>query len=317
MTPSAKQLFWDIINCPDDTKESNSACACHTVLSVQSHLPFRQVPEPWNGDLDNATVLIIGSNPALDVPDSIKKKPRHSPVMAWSEFEVFPSKDSNWKNWHTLTPSNCPGFTWDADSVEDYFENRFNNAIFPPLNEPFIDTVQRTTLHYIKANNTVSPHKLKNNYWKIYNAYCKAIDPSFVDNSYVVTDLVHCKSGEETGVNEARAQCISFTKRILELFVNNSQTNHTILLFCANKSIAPKLFKHLTDALSAIGLKPTGDPKSVGKSNKEADILMQTMSSKAGSVNIYYNIPAPSGSARSCSPVRLFSETGKEITIKW
>ena len=317
MTPSAKQLFWEIINCPDATMESNPACACHTILSVQSRLPFRQVPEPWNGDLDNATVLIIGSNPALDVPDSIKKKQRHSPVLDWCEFEVFPSKDNNWKNWQALMPSNCSRFKWCDASVLDYFENRFNKAIFPPLDKPFIDTAQRTTLHYFKDDKTVSPHKLKNNYWKIYNAYCKAIDPSFVDNSYVVTDFVHCKSGEETGVNEARDQCITFTKKILELFVNNGQTSHTILLFCANKSIAPKLFKHLTDALSSIGLTSTGDSKSVGKSNKDVDILMQTMSSKAGEVNIYYNIPAPSGSARSCSPVRLFPGTAKEITIKW
>ena len=315
-----RHLFWDIINCPDSGKESDPNCPCYGVLSVQKNLPFRQVPEPWNGDLERASFILFGSNPALDVPDDVKSKAKNnSPVIVkWKEHEVFPSKDSLWKDWQVLSPSNCSSFKWTPDTVEDYFINRFNNSIFKPLGIPFV-VAGKSTLRYAESSAKIYPHRLKNDYWQIYNRYCKALDSSFVPNSFVVTDFVHCKSGAEFGVIKAFEICKAFTNRILDLFINNGQPRHSILLIGANKSRTPKRLSLVLDALSHLGAISIGNPVSIGRNNNGGDIFVQHLQSKKGDIDVYYNIPAPSGQTRQSgfSPVTLFPGNQKEVSIKW
>lgn len=297
MTRTERTLFWDIINCPDSSKESNLTCPCSTVLSVQKPLPFRQVPEPWSGDLNNASFMVIGSNPAL------------------VENEVFPSKDRNWKNWQTLFSSTGNSFTWNPSSIEDFFVNRFNNAVFPLTGTPYVNIQKKTSLRHV-AGMGIIPKRLNNDYWRTYNEYCKAIDPTFVDYSFVVTDFVHCKSGKQTGYKKALAPCLGYMKRIFQLFLSNGQPNHAILLFGSNeKEAAEKLA-----AIKSIGAVPVGTPKTIGGyiynrsdvKNKNRVILMQQFSYGKTDVAVYYQIPAPSGQTRLC---RKLTFLGKNI--KW
>lgn len=302
MNSAERTLFWDIINCPDSSKESNPACPCFKVLSVQSPLPVRQVPEPWSGDLSKASFMVIGSNPAL-VVDAVKHR-----------FEVFPSRDSNWKNWQTLSSTKGNSFTWDPSSVEDFFVNRFNGAVFPLTGTPYVDKARKTSLQYVAAKGIV-PKRFNNDYWATYNEYCKAIDPTFVDYSFVVTDFVHCKSGGEIGYAEALAPCRGYIKRIFNLFLSNGQPNHSILLFgMGEKSAAEKL-----DVIKSIGAVPVGAPKIICNylykrkdvKNQNRVILMQEFSYGKIGVAVYYLIPAPSGNTKPfCSPLTFM---GRDI----
>ncbi len=38
---------------------------CATIVNSQLHLPCFQLPEPWCGDILNAPILVISSNPAI------------------------------------------------------------------------------------------------------------------------------------------------------------------------------------------------------------------------------------------------------------
>jgi hypothetical protein len=101
MQPNTAKLFWDIIKCP---LQSNSKCK--SILSTQCALDFK-IPEPWNGDIENAEVMIIGYNPALD------------------PLEVYPSYNIHTQNWNPICSKNA-SLSWEHNSVEDFFENRFN-----------------------------------------------------------------------------------------------------------------------------------------------------------------------------------------------
>lgn len=298
MNSKERHLFWDIINCPNSSKESNPLCACSKVLLAQSGFPFRQVPEPWSGQLDKASFMVIGSNPALVVKSDL------------SRYELFPSKDNNWDKWHTIN-----SFTWNQSDVEQYFENRFQGAKFPVTRQLFVDKTNNAALNVFSGGPVarIDYKRLNNDYWAVYNKYCKAIDPNYIDYSFVVTDLVHCKSGGELGVKEAMNSCQDYMIKIINLFLENGQPRHSILLFGSQTESAKKL-----NILTSLGAKPIGASVEVGnyyykrkdvKDGKRA-ILMQRLSFGAGTVAVYYQIPAPSGRTRpNCSPVTFLNNT--------
>ena len=60
-----KNLFREIIDCP---RVMSASVQCSSIISLQNRCNF-QVPEPWNGDIENAKILILGLNPALDVAE--------------------------------------------------------------------------------------------------------------------------------------------------------------------------------------------------------------------------------------------------------
>lgn len=282
MTNAEKQLVTDIIDCADKQSHGGVSSPCYSIIQAQCTLPFRQVPEPWNGNLSEASFLVLGSNPALDVD------------------EVFPSKDPLTNNW---------SYHWTNQYAEEFFEGRFGIATCPVNNEKYVDTQEETVLRY--TNSSIAPGKMKNNYWGIYNQYCKAIDPSFEDWSFVVTDVVHCKSNKEQGVSSALPACLPFLTRIIDLFLNNQSAEHRILIFGKESDTQKKL-----DALQRIGLKALGVPTQVGNYNHKRknqftphNLLMQTYAYGGKNVDIYYNIPAPSGSNRAASPVTIYGQT--------
>ena len=70
------------------------------------------------------------------------------------------------------------------------------------------------------------------------------------------------------------------------------------------------------DALQRIGLKVIGTPTQVGNYNYKRKnqftphtLLMQTYAYGGKNVDIYYNIPAPSGSNHAASPVTINGQT--------
>ena len=66
---------------------------CHMIVSSQEETAF-QLPEPWNGDLSNAIILFVGSNPS------------------YNSAEEFPTKD------------------WNDAEIVPFFQNRFSNDYY-------------------------------------------------------------------------------------------------------------------------------------------------------------------------------------------
>lgn len=89
-----KDLLKEILNCENikDCLEGNKSNPCFKVVNVQKESPNFLLPEPWNGDIVNAKIMFISSNPSID------------------ENEEFPTSN------------------WDEDSSYDFFVNRFSGS---------------------------------------------------------------------------------------------------------------------------------------------------------------------------------------------
>lgn len=279
MTPSQITLFEEIINCPYLSNQTPGQC--RQILDVQSLCGRRQVPEPWSGDLNNASFLILGSNPALVCN------------------EVFPSRQPNWKVWTDMGDGKT---MWTNQNVIEYFEGRFGKANCPALPGcvPYFNITENTVLSI--HNGSISQQKVQNKYWMVYNMYCRAIDSSFQNYSYVISDFVHCKSSKEIGVQKAFPFCRRYTQDIIKAFAQNQSSKHSILIF-GGASVAEKKLKWL----SSCGYNIAGPQKIVGhypliSKQRTQDIYKTTFNVCGIIIDLYYNLPAPSGSNHNCCP---------------
>ena len=282
MNPTSSVLFNKIIQCPNLSKLSGN---CGTILDTQSCCYRRQVPEPWSGDIDNAPFLIIGSNPAFVCN------------------EVFPSKDSCCGNWIDMGDGKT---TWNKILAENYFEGRFGIAICPANRSPYYNPTNGTVLSITPTG--IAPQKVQNQYWKTYNDYCRAICATLHDINCAITDLVHCNSPKQTGVSQAMKTCIRFTEEVIELFAQNGATNRSILLIGSGSSS-----KRLISVFDKWG--GLNAPSPVGNFNRSGvhnDIFKSSIVICGQSIDVYYNIPAPSGANRASCPVTL-----NGVKIKW
>lgn len=268
-------LFDRIINCPHINSN-----VCSSVCSCQNHLPIRQVPEPWNGDIDNSSFLIIGSNPAL------------------VDNEMYPSKDINWINWVNLGAG-----LWDDKSAASFFEGRFGKSVCTLNGQPYVDVVNSTVLKQINSNITAC--RFQNGYWNTYNELCKAISTRFTPWEFVVTDIVHCKSSQQLGVRSAKKQCSNYLKEIISVFANNGADEHHILFIGSDKP------ENNIKLLESFGWSLT-NKTSIGNSSKGDPINQYDMNVSGINIKVYHRIPAPSGANRSCSPINF---NGK--VVKW
>ena len=293
MNPSQLVVFSAIINCPSRAKETMPSDPCHKVVSYQKLLakpknlrscPYpanpqarRQVREPWNGDIDNAQVLIIGSNPAFD-PN-----------------EVFPNRDTNWTSWADFGD----GALWTDKDCEDFFEGRFGKAICPRNKQPYFDLDSKTVLNTNYHSLPFFRHKVQNSYWETYDKYCSALSPaSYLKGSYsfVVTDIVHCKSPMQYGVKQALPVCINHTKKIIDLFVANNAKEHIILLIGATPGAN---IKNLFGPVSIIGpAKPIGSYYDK-TAKKNVTVFEQAVDHNGVVLSVFYNLLAPSGMNRA------------------
>jgi hypothetical protein len=192
-----KRLALDISSCDEVSMAlKDESHPCHDVVKWQAdqwHSPVLQIvnsamhrPEAWTGDLTNAPILFLSSNPSFD------------------------SKE-NYPNWMFDE--------WPLNKVEDFAIRRFTSELergygasdgLPPKD------IDRTI-----AKNGDLLHKVT--YWnwaRSMVAYIQGKDPSQVSahEDYVMTEIVHCKSKSEHGVSKARSKCKDkYLERLLEL----------------------------------------------------------------------------------------------------
>ena len=82
----AKELLLSISNCDEVLKSiKDKSHPCHTIVHYQyinnSKKEF-QHPEPWNGNIDSADILFVGSNPSIDFDE-------YYPTDSWSGNDIF------------------------------------------------------------------------------------------------------------------------------------------------------------------------------------------------------------------------------------
>lgn len=197
---TAKKLFAQIICCANvNSKE------CSTIVSQQAPFaPNWQCPEPWIGDIDNASVLCIGMNPNITTDEYYPK------------VKCVPNG---------FADACACGKSGLDNEVNDFFEKRFD------LTRKFVSANFQPLLNDQK---TYSKNPCK--YWLGVNAIIPAIFPNAgslqLGKDIVLTDIVHCKSKKGKGVNKALPKCWPLTEQIINLFLQNcNKQRKTIIVF--------------------------------------------------------------------------------------
>jgi hypothetical protein len=220
----AKALALEINSCQEVIEAFNDKShPCHEVVKWQADQwkqPILQIenskmhrPEAWTGDIVNAPILFLSSNPSFNA-------------------------EENYPNWQLNKDE------WLIDKVADFSINRFTSNIkraYGASDGLSVDQIDRT----IGKNGELLK---KVTYWSwarniVSFIHGKDISEVSAHSDYAMTEIVHCKSKAENGVEKARMKCKDkYLERILEL--SNAQ-----LIFisgqhaCADiKAIYPKEF---------------------------------------------------------------------------
>ena len=160
MTTNAKNIAWDIINCGlQNAPNSNSECNALYISQQCASIADFQIPEPWNGDIENAPILFVGLNPGfLDV-------------------ELYPKLG----NPYWLQANG--GF--DEAKVEDFFEHRFNSR------HQYVKYPNRTMI-------ASGGYKLLRGrtFWGYVKSIADKVlnRASTPGTDFAITEIVHCKS---------------------------------------------------------------------------------------------------------------------------
>lgn len=169
---------------------------CHRIARFQ-RTPTRpdhwQVPEPWRGNLQDAPLLFVSSNPSVDTND-----------------------DSPWD--------------FDTDgAISAYFNSGSISKDFP----------MSTSRDAVR-----SPRHVQ--FWSSVHARAKELfDNTSVRHGidYAITEVVHCKSTGETGVDEAREHCAyKYLQEVLSV---------------STSSVLVALGRHAAKALDALPTPPS------------------------------------------------------------
>jgi hypothetical protein len=191
------KLALDISSCSEVSKAlTDGSHPCHEVVDWQSKQWNPQVfqitnsqmhrPEAWTGDLENAPILFLSSNPSFD-------------------------SEENYPNWNLEE--------WPIQNVGKFSTNRFTSDLKRGFGAS--DGLPSKDLDRTIGNDGKLLHKVK--YWgwaRNMAAYIHGKNPSQVSahSDYAMSEIVHCKSVKEIGVRSARAKCKDkFLEKILKI----------------------------------------------------------------------------------------------------
>ncbi|MEO8457334.1 MAG: uracil-DNA glycosylase family protein [Chloroflexota bacterium] len=179
MASSTDGLLIEVARCPIVASciasETRTHVCSEVVLSQEcANIAEFKVPEPWSGDLENAPILFLSSNPTIDTSDNP---------------EVYPTSN------------------WPDTRIEDYFKNRFGGGQEPWTND-------------LRNQRSDGSYSRKGRYWSAVDARAAELlgRRPVPGTDYSLSEVVHCKSDGEIGVEAALQECAPrWLRRVLEL----------------------------------------------------------------------------------------------------
>ena len=255
-------------------------------------------PEAWTGDIVNAPILFLSSNPSFN-------------------------EDENYPNWQLNEKE------WPIEKVADFSVKRFTSNIgraYGASDGLSVDQIDRT----IGKNGELLD---KVTYWGwarniVSFIHGKDISEVSAHSDYAMTEIVHCKSKKENGVEKARLKCKDkYLERILEL--SNAQ-----LIFISGqhavediKTIFPKEFPSHWGLWNADGSrsdgfwprKATRFPSEIesGKWSLEAQLKHSVSFEVAGRMRTFQYWAKSGGGAGLTAPKNYPELVHPEILNNW
>lgn len=186
MKDETRKLLLSIAKCEELGKAKQDAKhPCHEIVHYQDGLSAFQIPEPWNGDIENAKILFISSNPSIDM-----KEEEEYPTMKWDEDKKEYDLSKDWN---------------DDNQLTKYFEDRLKSDDYLKR----MKSEKKGNVQYWSRSRMVAAELLDMD-----------INNPELEKKYCYTEIVHCKSKEEKGVAKAKKICFESTKKIIELAQN-------------------------------------------------------------------------------------------------
>ncbi len=174
---SKETLLGEIVNCLHARQCREYPAAenpCRKIVDSQDSLKLEkfQVPEPWSGQIEQAPILFLSSNPSI-------------------------GSDEDYPTWD-----------WSSSEMYDYFNYRFGGG----RKEWIIDGMRSLSIDGTYSGST--------RFWAAVRQ--RAIELLQRDVSpgidYALTEIVHCKSHAEIGVEQAQEQCVqAYLLKVLDL----------------------------------------------------------------------------------------------------
>ena len=174
---SERTLLSEIVHCPHARECRENLAAenpCRKIVDYQSSLGLGkfQVPEPWSGQIEQAPILFLSSNPSI-------------------------GSDEDYPTWD-----------WSCSEVHDYFNYRFGGG----RKRWIIDGTKSLLLDGRYSGSTQFWASVRQRAIELLE---RNVSPG---TDYALTEIVHCKSHAEIGVEQSQEQCVkAYLLRILEL----------------------------------------------------------------------------------------------------
>ena len=175
---SSRDLLLRIAHCPniDTCVNGKTDHPCNTIVKDQANSGVsRQIPEPWNGDLQQAPILFLSSNPSI------------------SSSEVYPTRE------------------WSQDRIANFFNHRFGGDTETWIDERHrtLHHPQGASDDRARDSTTYSRGEPVQ-FLSSVHARAKELMPGtepIAGLHYALSEVVHCKSRSEKGVKEAVGEC--------------------------------------------------------------------------------------------------------------
>ena len=180
---SDRKLAISISRCEDVERAlQDSNHPCRTIIDVQKDVPSRHVPEGWFGNLPNAKVLFIASNPSID---------RRSDG----------------------TGENYPRAHWLDDQIGEWITRRADQT----WNEAPVTFNHSEHKNFLwrcedgKYRGSGKKERTPQRTWSRTHAFAEEIigASAHPGENYALTEVVHCKGEDGIGVKQAAMFCTS------------------------------------------------------------------------------------------------------------
>jgi uracil-DNA glycosylase len=261
ISQQARDLLLDIATCNtfcNFRAQNDLDIPCQKILfdQVEQGITDRQLPIPWHGDIEKAPILFVSSNPGID------SKEYHA-SLSWINNE---------------------------NGIEDFYVNRF---------EPDRQWTRKGLYIRLLPETPITYRKYWTRYWATTWKLTKLIlqtENIMPGRHCAITEIVHCKSNGERGVEEAKDECV---KRYLNRIFN-----------LASAKIIVLLGKHATEIMSK-----EYKLNIVVATEKKAALNHSTITHIGNIERLVVAIPAPNN--RGTRGLTWLKQSEKDNLFKW